>query len=191
MPRCLCVWVPGSVTLQRERFFYLVMPPTIKYRIKRKAAEVPATPPTPQAPALDPGPTVQKERAISNSCDLDAIAAMLRDDTLTGSCVGEPQRMTGVEPQPSPFFGVVLEAAAGGVADGAEFEFEADSEVELSGEESLEEDALVTKEKMRQGREHALKRESFVSSVRKPAVSRVDGTGRRFVSHGPGCVLPP
>ena len=72
-----------------------------------------------------------------------------------------------------------------------EFEFEADSEVELSGEESLEEGALVTKEKMRQGREHALKRESFVSSVRKPAVSRVDGTGRRFVSHGPGCVLPP
>ena len=113
------------------------MRPTIKYRIKRKAAEVPATPPTPQAPALDPGPTVQKERAISNSCDLDAIAAMLRDDTLTGSCVGEPQRMTGVEPQPSPFFGVVLEAAAGGVADGAEFEFEADSEVELSQVKSL------------------------------------------------------
>ena len=105
--------------------------------------------------------------------------------------MGEPQRMTGVEPLPSPFFGVVLEAAAGGVADGAEFEFEADSEVELSGEESLEEDALMTKEKMRQGRECAMKRESFVSSVREPAFMYVHGTGRRFVSHGPGCVLPP
>ena len=169
------------------------MPPTIKYRIKRKAAEVPATPPTPQAPALDPGPTVQKERAISNYCDLDAIAAMLSSDTFTGSCEGEPQRMMGVEPRPSPNFGVVLEGAAGGVADGAEFEFEGDSEVEeLSGtEESLEEDALVTKEKMRQGRECAMKRESFVSSVREPAFMYVHGTGRRFVSGGPGCVLPP
>ena len=60
---------------------------------------------------------------------------------------------------------VVLEVAAGGVADGAEFEFKGDSGVpseveELSGtEDSLEEDALVTKEKMRQGHEHALKRE--------------------------------
>ena len=70
----LCaVWLCHA--LQRERVFYLVMPPTIKYRIKRKAAEVSATPPTLQAPALDPGPTVQKERTISNSYDLHAIAA--------------------------------------------------------------------------------------------------------------------
>ena len=129
------------------------MLPTVRYRIKRKAAEVPTTPPTPQAPALDPGPTVQKERTISNSCDLLAIAAMLSSDTFTESCESKPHRMMGVEPLPSPNFGVVLEGAAGGVADGAEFEFEGDSEVELSGEESLEEDALVTKEKMRQGRE--------------------------------------
>ena len=114
---------------------------------------------------------------------------MLSSDTPTESCVGEPHRMMVVEPLPSPNFGVVLEGAAGGVADGAEFEFEGDSEVELSGEESLEEDALVTQEKMRQGRECAMKRASYVSSVREPAFNYVDGTGRRFVSHGPGCVL--
>ena len=72
-----------------------------------------------------------------------------------------------------------------------QFEFEADSEVEELTEESFEEDALVTQEKMRQGHECAMKRASYVSSVREPAFMYVHGTGRRFVSGGPGCVLPP